>query len=172
MRTFEISKKTKQNHESRNIKDRNRCLSPYRNIGNRGSICSTSSISGYSMVTVQIKSVLGKILFTYENETATIKKAVLEAIKEGADLSGANLSGADLKGADLRGAKKIPMYCKWNHGITDGLIHIGCEKRSVEDWGFFLSNDEVISTKRNTPEFKQIEAVIRGYIAYLNFLKS
>ncbi len=84
-----------------------------------------------------------------------------------ADLRGADLRGANLQDADLRGAKKIPMFCKWSHGITDNLIHIGCEKRSVKDWKKFLESEEEIETKRNTNEFKQIEAVIRGYIAYL-----
>ena len=91
----------------------------------------------------------------------------------GAYLSDAYLSGAYLSGADLRGAVKIPMYCKWNHGITDeNLIHIGCEKRTIEEWDKFFSSDEIISTERNTPEFKQIQAVYKAYKAYLTFLKS
>ena len=41
----------------------------------------------------------------YASETAdSIASAVLEAIKNGADLSGADLSGANLSGADLSGA--------------------------------------------------------------------
>ena len=42
------------------------------------------------------------VLFTSEAES--IKDALLEALKAGADLSGANLSGADLSGANLSGA--------------------------------------------------------------------
>jgi hypothetical protein len=85
----------------------------------------------------------------------------------GADLSGANLRGADLRGADLRGAIKMPMHCKWHHGITDGMIHIGCEKRTIEDWDKFFESDEVIITERNTDEFKQIEAIYNAYKAYI-----
>ena len=44
----------------------------------------------------------GKVLFSIA--AASLKDAVLAAIKYGADLSGANLSGADLYGADLSGA--------------------------------------------------------------------
>jgi hypothetical protein len=44
----------------------------------------------------------GKVL--YSCAKATIKEAVLQAIKDGADLSGANLSGANLSGANLSGA--------------------------------------------------------------------
>ena len=83
---------------------------------------------------------------------------------------GAYLIGAYLRGADLEGAIKIPIYCKWSHGVTDGFIHIGCEKRSVDDWKKFLDSDEVIETKRDTQEFKQIKAVICAYIAYLETL--
>ena len=94
----------------------------------------------------------------------------------GANLSVANLSGADMYGADLSGANlsranKVPMYCKWTHGITDGnLIHIGCEKRTVTEWDKFFKSDKEITTKRNTQEFKQIHAVYQAYKAYLKAL--
>ena len=88
----------------------------------------------------------------------------------GADLHWANLSGANLSGANLSGVIKMPITCKWSHGITGGLIHIGCEKRNIEDWDKFFASDEVITTERNTPEFKQIQAVYEAYKAYLNFL--
>jgi hypothetical protein len=102
----------------------------------------------------------------------------------GANLSGANLSGADLRGADLSGAYlshakgldttiKMPMYCKWTHGITNGnLIHIGCEKRTIEEWDVFFASNKVLSTERNTDEFRQIEAVYNAYKAYLTTLNS
>jgi hypothetical protein len=56
------------------------------------------------MIKIQIKSIWGDILFEHEKENNTIKDALIEAIKSGADLRGANLSGADLYGADLSGA--------------------------------------------------------------------
>jgi hypothetical protein len=107
-----------------------------------------------------------------------------DANLRGADLSGANLSGADLRGADLSGAYlshakgldatiKMPMYCKWTHGITNGnLIHIGCEKRTIEEWDVFFASNKVLSTERNTDEFRQIEAVYNAYKAYLTTLNS
>jgi len=88
------------------------------------------------------------------------------------NLRGADLRGADLRGADLRGAVKVPMFCKWPHGITDGLVHIGCEKRSVEDWDKFFASNDVIKTPRDTPDFKQIRAVYEAYKAYLNVINS
>ena len=89
------------------------------------------------------------------------------AYLSGAYLSGADLSGAYLSGADLSGAIKVPMYCKWKHGITDGMIHIGCEKRTIEEWDIFFASDNIIQTDRNTEEFKQIQAVYNAYKAYL-----
>ena len=84
-----------------------------------------------------------------------------------ADLSGANLSGANLSGANLSGANKVPMFCKWSHGISQGnLIHIGCEKRTIEEWDKFFASTDELSTKRGTDEFKQIEAVYNAYKAY------
>ncbi len=53
---------------------------------------------------LQIKSVLGNLVFEYEKEDNTIKDTLLEAIKSGANLSGAYLSGAYLSGANLSGA--------------------------------------------------------------------
>jgi hypothetical protein len=46
------------------------------------------------MTKIEIKSIFGDVLFTYEKEYATIKDAVVEAVKNGANLEGANLEGA------------------------------------------------------------------------------
>ena len=58
---------------------------------------------------IEIKSIYGSVLFSFEKEDNTLMDSVLEAIKSDADLSDAdlryaNLSGADLSGADLSGA--------------------------------------------------------------------
>ena len=94
-----------------------------------------------------------------------------------ADLRNADLWNADLRNADLRNAKnldktvKLPMYCKWSHGITNGnLIHIGCEKRTIEEWDAFFASDEELTTPRDNQDFKQIQAVYEAYKAYLTFL--
>jgi len=119
----------------------------------------------------------GDVIFTHECENNTIKITVEEAVKSDANLWNANLSDANLRNANLSDAKnldktvKLPMYCKWTHGISIGnLIHIGCEKRTIEEWDLFFASDKIISTERNTPEFKQIQAVYEAYKSYLNFL--
>jgi len=53
---------------------------------------------------LEIRSIFGKVLFTYESEDNTIKKTLLEAIKKGANLTDAYLRGANLQGANLQGA--------------------------------------------------------------------
>ena len=45
---------------------------------------------------IEIKSILGSILFEYEKENNSIKDTLIEAIKGGAYLRGAYLRGADL----------------------------------------------------------------------------
>ena len=84
-----------------------------------------------------------------------------------ANLIDANLSGAYLSGANLSGAIKMQIYCKWSHGITDNIIHIGCIKRTIEQWDEFFASNDVIQTERGTQEFKQIQAVYNAYKAYM-----
>jgi hypothetical protein len=110
---------------------------------------------------IEIKSILGDVLFESERENNTVKDTLLEAINSGADLSGANLSGA-----------KMPMICKWPHSIVDGKIRIGCKVKSIEEWDIFFNSDEVYLTERNTQDFKQIRAVFESYKAYINVLNS
>ena len=143
------------------------------------------------MIKIEIKSIFGTLLFTHECDENTIRKTVEKAFAEsanlrganlrganlrganlidanlrGANLIGANLEGANLRGANLEGANKIPMYCKWSIGITDGLIHIGCKKQTIEQWDAFFASDEVYETPRDTDDFKRIEASYLAYKAY------
>ena len=68
-------------------------------------------------VNIQIKSILGTVLFEFSKENNTIKDTLIEAVKQDADLGGAylrgaylvgaNLSDADLRGANLSDAGKL-----------------------------------------------------------------
>ena len=130
------------------------------------------------MIKIEIKNRwTGSVIFTYEKENATIKQAVLEAVKSGADLRGAYLSGANLSDADLRGAEEInkaylPIYCKWSTCIIGDKIKIGCKTATIEEWDLFFSSDEEYETPRGTDDFKRIEAVYLSYKAYLTHLNS
>ena len=57
-----------------------------------------------SLIKIEIKSIFGNLLFSYEKENNTIKDTLVEANLRGADLRGANLRWADLRGAKLREA--------------------------------------------------------------------
>ncbi len=58
-----------------------------------------------SKVKIEIKSWLnGSVLFEYESEDATLRKALEAAIDDGANLRDANLRGADLRGTNLSDA--------------------------------------------------------------------
>jgi len=113
-------------------------------------------------------NLIGANLIDADLRGADLSGAYLsDADLRGSNLSGAYLIDAYLRGADLIGAIKVPMYCKWSHGITDGLIHIGCEKRSIEEWDSFFESEEIIETPRNNDDFIQIQAVYNAYKAYL-----
>ena len=66
----------------------------------------------------------GSTIFEYSSVDNTLAKAVLEALKGGANLSGADLRDADLRGANLSGARGGYMACP-----TDGSF-IGWKKAS------------------------------------------
>ena len=55
-------------------------------------------------IRIDIKSIFGNVLFSFEKENNTIKDTLEEANLRGADLSQANLVGANLRFANLEGA--------------------------------------------------------------------
>ena len=55
-------------------------------------------------IRIDIKSVFGNVLFSFEKENNTIKDTLEEANLRGAELRGANLISANLGDAELRGA--------------------------------------------------------------------
>ena len=162
------------------------------------------------MKTIEIKNIFtNEIIYSFSSENATIKDALLDAIKNkvnlsGAYLSGAYLSGADLSGADLSGAylsgadlsraglsradlsgaylsgaglsradlsgAYLQPFCKWRTSIIDDKIKIGCKIMTIEEWESFFNSSEEFETNRNTPDFKQIQAVYESYKVYINFL--
>ena len=53
---------------------------------------------------IEIKSIYGDLLFSYETEGNTVKKTLKKALEEDANLTRANLTDANLTGANLTGA--------------------------------------------------------------------
>ena len=100
----------------------------------------------------------GVEILSIEGEDATVAKALLEAIKSGADLGGADLYGADLYGVNLYGVNLYGAKINgekvlitpitigglyWWVLITDGYMRIGCQRHSHAEWAQFV--DEAIS---------------------------
>ena len=54
-----------------------------------------------SKTKIEIKSIFGKVLFSYKCEDNSIKKTVLKAVEQNADLRNANLRNANLRNANL-----------------------------------------------------------------------
>ena len=63
-------------------------------------------------IKIDIKSIFGDVLFSFEKENNTIKDTLVEANLRGADLRGADLRGAYLRGAYLRGADLRGAYLR------------------------------------------------------------
>ena len=142
-------------------------------------------------IKIQIKSVLGKVLFELEKENNTIKETLEQAIKENANLYDANLRNANLYDANLEYANLeyanlrnanlydanlnkaknkenaiLPIFCKWSYGIKGDLIMIGCKQKTIEEWDIWFNSNEEYSISRNTDDFKQIEAVYNSLKSY------
>lgn len=58
---------------------------------------------------IEIKTIGGSVLFSFEKENNTIKDTVQKAVSEGADLRGANLEGAYLRGSQKEQIPKVWM---------------------------------------------------------------
>ena len=81
------------------------------------------------MTKIEIKTMWGEVIFTYEKDNNTVKDTVVEAVKQGAYLRGAYLRGAYLGGADLGGA--------YLGGADLGGADLG------EEWGKLEKNTDV-----------------------------
>ena len=100
-------------------------------------------------------------------EDANLYKANLR----NANLYNANLYNANLRGANLEDAKNketaiLPIFCKWSYGIKGDLIIIGCKEKTIEQWDLWFDSEEEYSTRRDTEDFKQIQAVYNALKSY------
>ncbi len=63
------------------------------------------------------------------------------------------------------------MYSKWRFAIIGDYLKIGCKKKTFEEWDNWFTGEEEFETKRDTDDFKRIEAMYRAYKTYYEFLK-
>ena len=121
-------------------------------------------------VKIEIKSVLGKLLFEFEKENNSIKETLKEARLEGANLQGAYLQGANLEGAYLRGAN-LPMFSKWSMLKKENdIFSIGCKEKTFEEWDLFFASESEFETKRGSDDFIRIQAMYLANKVYYSFL--
>ena len=64
-------------------------------------------------IKIDIKSIFGNVLFSFEKENNTIKNTLVEATLNGANLREADLCETDLRGADLRDADLRDVYLEY-----------------------------------------------------------
>ena len=139
---------------------------------------------------IEIKSKRGLVLKIINSNTLTNANLtdanLTDAYLRNADLRNADLTNADLTNANLRYANltdayltnadltnaNIPIYSKRQISIIGDYIQVGCKRKTIDEWIDWLNSDEEYETKRNTEEFKRIEAHISAYITYIKVLKS
>ena len=116
----------------------------------RGANLVDANLRGANLVDADLQdaNLRGADLEDADLEDANLRGANLQdADLQGANLVDANLRGANLRGANLRGAKNAPMIITgllWTVYIDGtGMMRIGCQNHSVEDWKNFT--DEKIS---------------------------
>ena len=51
------------------------------------------------------------------------------------------------------------------------MLAIGCKEKTIKEWDLFFESSEEFDTKRNSEDFKQIQAVYLAYRSYLTYLK-
>ena len=103
----------------------------------------------------------GKILFSVA--AASLKDAVLRAIKDGADLSGADLSGANLSGANcIVGGYSSDGYQFFAFKEGDGTIRIkaGCRYSKPSE-----ANEHWKKTRSGTVLGKERLEMVRSLVA-------
>lgn len=119
---------------------------------------------------IQIKTILGSVLFEYDCESNTLAKTIMKAKNQGADLRGANLTCAkiqtDKKEISIDKIRYFSGLYKYDCAciLSDKghkYIKLGCFTRSVTDWkkDFWnndneFPNDNSKSSKRRLVAYK------------------
>ena len=119
---------------------------------------------------LQIKTILGRLLFEHEKEDNSILKTLVNAVGQDANLQGADLRGANLQGADLQGAN-LPIYCKYNISIVDDKIKIGCKTKSIKGWNDIFKRSEFQGENKGNIEAERIHANYKAVKAYYFHMK-
>ena len=85
------------------------------------------------METIEIKDVIGVVLFSHEAENNSIKITIEEAVKKNVNLALADLGYADLDGANLRGANLANANLRGANLLGADLEGANLEGANLED---------------------------------------
>ena len=109
---------------------------------------------------IQINSVFGKLLFEFEKEDNTIKKTLVEAIRQRADLRSADLRSANtdkryIQISCIGSAKRMTTYC-----FDDDKIWCGCFTGNLEEF-----EEQVRETHDTNPQY------LKEYLLFIQYLR-
>ena len=124
---------------------------------------------------LQIKSILGSVLFEYECEQNTRLKTLLEAIKSGANLRSADLRSADLHSADLWGANL------WGADLDNRYIQVSCIGSAKRITTYCFEEDKIWCgcftgtlgefEAKVQETHKDNEVYLKEYLGFINYIK-
>ena len=103
---------------------------------------------------IEIKNRYTKeVIFSHECKNNTVKKTVLEAIRQNCDLSWSNLSGSNLSGSNGNCIEiKTVQTDIWHVCMTANVMQIGCEQHTLIEWKNF-NDDEISAMESRALEF-------------------
>ena len=109
-------------------------------------------------IKIQIKSVLGEVLFELEKENNTIKETLEQAVKEDANLRNANLEYAILEYANLEYANLRNANLR-NANLEDAnLEYANLRNANLEDANLRNANLEYANLRNANLEYANLEA--------------
>ena len=117
------------------------------------------------MTKIEIKTIWGEVIFTYEKDNNTVKDTVVEAVKQGAYLRGANLGeewgklerNTDVFIAGPLGSRND--YITFFHTDKGIFVRCGCFNGTIDEF--------VIKVKETHGESKHA----KNYLAIAEFVK-
>ena len=108
-------------------------------------------------IKIEIKSVLGKVLFALEKENNTIKDTIEEAVRNNANLINADLRNANLEYANLENANLINANLYNANLINANLINANLEYANLRNANLEYANLENANLGNANLEYANLE---------------
>lgn len=92
---------------------------------------------------IEIKNrITGKVLFEFETADNTIRSTLIEAVRQGADLSGADLRGEKIKQAIVFSGLYTYIVIPYITEKNEKRLKMGCCDRLLSEWESDFWNNE------------------------------